>query len=255
MSAAKDGVKVCPRCDRLKPVAEFYPSKSRADGYYAYCIPCTKDENRESHNKRKAKSPRKVTVEEKLCPDCGETKPAGAFYVSRFVGSDGLSYSCKECVKQRVKEHTRETQFTEPVRREDGLKLCPNCNTEKPFEDFGVNRSRKDHLNVWCKKCGKRPGFNRYLLHAYNITADDFDRMQREQSARCFICHQKETHIHMGRVGRLQVDHDPDNPEPNARDLLCNRCNHAMSGLQILVKAGLVEAGLAYLRRWGVNVK
>ncbi len=33
------------------------------------------------------------------------------------------------------------------------MKTCTKCKIEKPFEDFGKNRTKKDGLCTWCKDC------------------------------------------------------------------------------------------------------
>ena len=33
------------------------------------------------------------------------------------------------------------------------LKICTKCNVEKPYEEYGKDRTKKDGLNYWCKVC------------------------------------------------------------------------------------------------------
>lgn len=35
------------------------------------------------------------------------------------------------------------------------MKTCSTCGTEKPLDQFGTDRSRKDGLCYYCKECGK----------------------------------------------------------------------------------------------------
>lgn len=34
-----------------------------------------------------------------------------------------------------------------------GVKTCPKCQTEKSFDEYWVNKTRKDGLQGWCKAC------------------------------------------------------------------------------------------------------
>ena len=34
-----------------------------------------------------------------------------------------------------------------------GVKTCPRCQTEKPFDDYWTHKTRKDGLQGWCKAC------------------------------------------------------------------------------------------------------
>ncbi len=37
----------------------------------------------------------------------------------------------------------------------DLMKACPACKAEKPLDDFGKDKVRKDGLNVYCKPCAR----------------------------------------------------------------------------------------------------
>lgn len=52
-------VKMCPKCGRAKPLAEFHRSKASVDGRCCYCIPCTLAGQRES-KARSARATREI---------------------------------------------------------------------------------------------------------------------------------------------------------------------------------------------------
>lgn len=39
---------------------------------------------------------------------------------------------------------------------ENGTKICTKCHQVKKFEEFPIDRRRKDHRNVVCKECQKK---------------------------------------------------------------------------------------------------
>jgi hypothetical protein len=53
------------------------------------------------------------------------------------------------------------------------MKYCPKCRTEKAFNEFGSNKSKRDGLQAYCKSC--RAG---YMNTWYNNNLD----LQRERS-------------------------------------------------------------------------
>lgn len=52
-------VKMCPKCGRAKPLAEFHRSMASVDGRCCYCIPCTLAGQRES-KARSARATREI---------------------------------------------------------------------------------------------------------------------------------------------------------------------------------------------------
>ena len=43
------------------------------------------------------------------------------------------------------------------------MKRCSKCKKQKDESEFNKNRSRKDGLSVWCKKCKREYGRKHYL--------------------------------------------------------------------------------------------
>jgi hypothetical protein len=104
-------------------------------------------------------------------------------------------------------------------------KVCPDCQTEKPLEEFPRNKNIKDGHHTYCKPChnarGKETkerlhGGNRHyhLVRRYGIGADQVQAMIRTQQGMCAIC-RREPAVH--------VDHDHETGL--VRGVLCFNCN------------------------------
>jgi hypothetical protein len=45
--------KQCPACGQTKKVTEFGKDKNSEDGRYTYCLPCDREKQRESYQRKK----------------------------------------------------------------------------------------------------------------------------------------------------------------------------------------------------------
>ena len=120
------------------------------------------------------------------------------------------------------------------------MKGCPHCNAELRKECFSKNKSEKDGLQRFCKKCmatynlkwrisnpERRKGLSRKsnLKNWYGISIDEYDSMLTDQGGGCAICG---TTTPRG-TGRFCVDHD--HATGKVRGLLCNNCNSGIGHL------------------------
>ena len=48
--------KFCPRCRTVKPVGDFYKSRTQSSGYGVYCIQCEREKDREYRKTEKGKA-------------------------------------------------------------------------------------------------------------------------------------------------------------------------------------------------------
>lgn len=53
------------------------------------------------------------------------------------------------------------------------MKLCPKCNTKKPLDEFGKNKSRKDGHQGHCKEC---------LKAVFNQNKDKYNKARRDKA-------------------------------------------------------------------------
>ena len=151
-------------------------------------------------------------------------------------------------------------------------KRCPRCDTARPVEDFGVNRSHRTGRQTYCKQCTqgyrreryvadpevqrersrlwraenpekyreakrasyvKQPAY--YLGKWFNLTLDDYERMLAEQGGKCAnrACDRASSAGH-----RFHVDHDHACCPGRAscgkcvRGLLCSSCNQALGNVR-----------------------
>lgn len=188
-----------------------------------------------------------MTVTEKKCPKCGETKAATSFYVSA-KRPDGLSSYCRQCqvadAKSRQVPHPR-------WRAPEGTKWCPRCESIKPLDEFGANKSQYDGKQGMCKKCAvaavtasrhKDPTSHRRSSKAwreanperhadlgakwrYGVTYGTYARMLADQNGGCAMCGAPPPE---GR--RLAIDHCHDTGV--VRGLLCSPCNTGIGQLK-----------------------
>jgi hypothetical protein len=106
-------LKMCNMCGFRKPVEEFSPQRGGEFGRAHYCRKHASERTREWRQvvkaKRLAGELPGVTVKEKLCPKCGETKSSDDF--GKNIGTaSGLECWCKQCssVAQTARRNDKE---------------------------------------------------------------------------------------------------------------------------------------------------
>lgn len=251
-------LKRCAACKTFKHVCMFRILKKsrriKSLRYYSYCRTCESHRCKKDYRKNKSKR-YPPSKKPKQCASCKKTKKPSQFY--KYPRSkSGLSSSCRSCRQLARRRIVIETRNSEPVRRGDGLKHCPKCNKDKPFDAFNCNRAHKDHLETYCRECNshnKNP--YRYIESRYGLTKEQYLAMLDKQGNKCALCRKKEDLFHLGRIARLSVDHyETEEGETVVRGLLCNRCNNkGIHGLEYLLKNDLLKKALRYLREKGSN--
>lgn len=169
----------------------------------------------------------------KWCPECGETKVLGDFYVDRRSPVGVTSY-CKPCMRHRNAESRARRARGERLagRRPPRLlfdwsdeKRCPSCGETKPLEGFAINRTQPRDVGSYCLPCHNRiVRENRILIHGstrnfhlkrrYGLVDEDVAAMVEAQGGSCAICQVKPA---------AHVDHDHATGE--VRGILCFTCN------------------------------
>lgn len=88
----------------------------------------------------------------KTCTNCRVEKKTSDFY--RMTRSnDGLQKWCKDCMNQAYKKKAEERFATGPSIIRDA-KVCQDCNTRKPINQFYVKRGYSaDGYGSYCKPC------------------------------------------------------------------------------------------------------
>jgi len=124
---------------------------------------------------------------------------------------------------------------------------CSDCGTEKPEEDFGLDRNQARGRKYACKECTNAKRRGRYqkenrryhLKRAYGITPKQYENMSQEQMGICAICLEPT---------KLYIDHDHVTGE--VRGLLCQKCNSAI-GL-LYDNPARIDRAAKYVR--GLNI-
>lgn len=162
----------------------------------------------------------------KKCWNCNRDLSTTNFH-KNSARKDGLDTQCKECrskynkkwrknneTKIRQKSHER---YIKMISRENieipKEKFCSSCNRIKPSSEFYTDKRTKNGLRAECKKCSRW----KYILKQYNLMADEWRAIYKEQNGKCPICNSslddKDWH----------TDHD--HKTGKIRGILCPRCN------------------------------
>lgn len=97
----------------------------------------------------------------KVCNKCKEEKPGTEFYGHNST-RDGLSSSCKKCVKERSRKWREKNPKPPKPRKEvqtgfrilpEGMRKCGKCREIKKKDKFYVDSSRASGVSNRCKKC------------------------------------------------------------------------------------------------------
>jgi hypothetical protein len=101
------------------------------------------------------------------------------------------------------------------------MKICTNCNREKPVAEFATISGRPaPRCRVCIAENRIRSQFDYHLRRKFGITIDDYYRMFHEQGGVCAICDSPPDER------RLHVDHSHETKK--IRSLLCFDCNTAL---------------------------
>lgn len=262
--------KVCPMCDKDKPASEFHSNRARKDGLETYCKAC---------RAARAAAYRKanfnvVFPEKKVCPRCGEEKPASEFYSDKSKRG-GLSSHCKACVSVHNAEHyaanknkllAQNKAYREANKKKLAAKSAIYRATHKEeiaarsakwraknkewlttqkAEYYAANRERLLARQVkWYESNSKRAIAN---AHAYEArkknalgthTAEDIQVQYDAQKGRCLYCD--------ARVGDdYHVDHVVPLSEggsnwPSNLVIACEHCNKSKNAKNPMDFAGIL---------------
>jgi len=119
-----------------------------------------------------------------------------------------------------------------------GTKFAPQCDVNKPINEYGINKGNRNGIQSWCLACcrivdRKRNlagrGRRRYkyrrnynLKRQYGITLDDYNALFAEQDYKCKICKTSDP----GSKHGWCVDHD--HKTKIIRAVLCTHCNRML---------------------------
>ena len=176
----------------------------------------------------------------KLCPDCGQTKPAVEFRRNART-NDGLAAYCTTCFKVRDKASYRrrraaEGKVVQERLRLDGFKRCAQCGEVKPLSDFHRAKSQSGGYNCYCRPCRKQRVRDWRFTREYGLTPEAHAALVDSQGGLCAICHERPAE---------HVDHD--HLTGAVRGVLCFPCNAALG--QLKDRVDLLRNAIDYLER------
>lgn len=148
--------KLCTRCYRVFPIAQFYSNVSTKQGVDNICKECLRKQRityiARWTQDRKTAPPK----EKKKCPGCHRVLPADQFY-SHGSLKDGLNNYCITCGKRMRREYIdkwgRQRSSSPTVLRK---KKCNLCHQMLPLYMFYQNQVYKDGYSGACMACEER---------------------------------------------------------------------------------------------------
>lgn len=129
-----------------------------------------------------------------------------------------------------------------------GAKVCYCCRETKDESDFGVNKSRADGLQSYCRQCAKEQQTKWYYKRAHKLSLEERDAMLVKQDGKCKIC-KNDTEFqfkkgHARNIGEFAVvDHCHETKA--IRGILCGSCNTGLGAFKDNPFA--LEAAIQYL--------
>lgn len=217
----------------------------------------------------------------KPCPKCGGIKPLSEFGQSKYT-SNGFSVYCRDCMAAAARERRatpegKRAHYESTLKwianlpdaeRAEGLKTCPKCGVQKPFDQYPKNKRNKHGIGTYCCTCSAeivrehratpegqkahRAASKRWReenrdRHAdnhakwlYGIEHGTYADMLAKQNGRCAICGTDEPG---NGVRRFHIDHC--HSSKKVRGLLCDQCNRGLGIFRDSVK--LLSSAIDYL--------
>jgi hypothetical protein len=158
----------------------------------------------------------------KLCTACKAELPESAFGRNK-TRPDGLSFYCLACNRARnnnwYRDHRR--SLGHEVRDlswvPDGFRWCPTCERAVAHEDYSRSTVTRSGFGSQCRPCKNAADSDAYFYRTYKITRRGLEALRECQGDRCAIC---------DCPSPQHLDHD--HTTGRVRQLLCQRCNHAL---------------------------
>jgi hypothetical protein len=165
-----DGMKLCSKCNTVKPITEYSPAKNaKGESIYRYhCKECMRVYYTNSRRSKGVQASKHYPIIDghKECTRCSQVKPVIEFRkMTRNIS--GIRSHCIQCDLERTLAYRRakgklpNTFVAHPV--VDGVKKCHVCLKNLSVDNFYVNK--KGYMKHSCKKCNielQRPYRNQY---------------------------------------------------------------------------------------------
>ena len=163
--------KQCLKCNKIKPISEYYRDKTKKDGYKNHCKACDK-----LYQSTKRKKYMASTIGTKICGLCGVEKQVSEFNKYKSL-SDGRSWWCKDCAHKNWKKKMYKSKYG--ISYDDYLNIykrqngkCAICGmTEKDNgKDLALDHCHNTGIvrGLLCWSCNLMLGYakdNAYILN------------------------------------------------------------------------------------------
>lgn len=180
----------------------------------------------------------------KYCIRCKTTKSYDDFYKNK-LSKDGHYHYCKSC-KSDYSKKKYDNKRVFPEKKNGKLIHCRRCWEYLEQDQFPkIRKNGKYSSFTYCKKCDDEIG-TLFNLKRFNMTREDYVKLEEKQNKKCKICNEKEN-----KNKRLSVDHNHECCDGAfscgkcIRGLLCSRCNKVLG--QVNDDRNILENMINYL--------
>ena len=97
--------KICSKCGRFKAYKYYYRSSHSKDGYRSDCKDCASKQQSDIRKRMKQNNDY-ITVDKKICCECGRELPIQEFETD-YTKKDMHKSYCKDCMKEQRKHRKR----------------------------------------------------------------------------------------------------------------------------------------------------
>lgn len=140
-------MKTCFKCNKEKPLADFYKHKETADGYLGKCKVCTKiDANKHrlknlekvrENDRKRAKEPKRIALQKKhtkMWREADERRTKCHSAVAKAIRNGSLvQQPCARCSSEKTLAHHESYDFPLEV-----VWLCQPCHKQRHKELKGL---------------------------------------------------------------------------------------------------------------------
>lgn len=146
--------KRCPKCDKVKPVSQFYKAVAKVDGYRTICKVCDKNSAVQYRNKIADREFEDIQpTGKKRCCMCKRNLPVGEFNYARS-NYDGLASHCRECGREYKLQHYEQYYGEYYERSRQYRREKPERHRAYSIVEEAIKNGELIRPDV-CSKCGK----------------------------------------------------------------------------------------------------
>lgn len=155
--------KTCNKCKENKATIYFEKDSRNKDGLQGICSNCRSLAKRKDRDARRA-GQNIISIENKTCNKCDETKPANEFYKDSGI-SDGRATICKSCKNLLTEEWRKKNRKKYNAKmREYNAKHYPRLRLQRYKLSPEKHQKMLIEQNYCCKICSKKPQTKRPLV-------------------------------------------------------------------------------------------